>query len=424
MTVRRSSSGHLPRGVNLRAALRAVAALVFALASVPVFAIQVCEIDGRSVNPNNGSTTANKTGLMRCRDSDSGVIVREQELQNGKFMGVVRYFKAGLLEREHSVNERGNQDGVSREWEVTEATRARVLVRESTYSNGDSTGVSRNWYSTGEKRRLTYYGADHREQASVEFTREGKLSALRCAATPVFTQDFDDGAACGHAGRPSVVEFYGSKSQPVSRVTFERGERRKVENLWDNGAVRSVRETLPTGGYERLFAQDGTLRHVLEWTTFSLPAADGAAPRPRSVNTLEQDFHESGKMILERRWTPTERTADLLYEATWYLNGQPKTRSDYSVADSTRVRLEKSYYDNGKPASEGSWRIGSATSRIDRSERPIGTHASFDQQGRKRVERVFDELGKVTREREYDESGAVTSDDEVFEDGSRKSVGR
>ena len=58
---------------------------------------------------------------MRCRDGEGGPVVREQELQQGKFMGVVRYYKDGALEREYRVNERGNRDGVLREWARPEA---------------------------------------------------------------------------------------------------------------------------------------------------------------------------------------------------------------------------------------------------------------------------------------------------------------
>lgn len=49
--------------------LRTLLCLAFAS---QVHAIQVREIDGQSVNPSNGNTTAGKIGLMRCRDADDG----------------------------------------------------------------------------------------------------------------------------------------------------------------------------------------------------------------------------------------------------------------------------------------------------------------------------------------------------------------
>ena len=75
----------MPRNaVSLAAALAALCQLPLALA------VQVCELDGQHVNPSNGATTAGKTGLMRCREGEGGPVVREQELQQGKFMGLVR----------------------------------------------------------------------------------------------------------------------------------------------------------------------------------------------------------------------------------------------------------------------------------------------------------------------------------------------
>ncbi|MBK7532099.1 MAG: hypothetical protein IPI47_16285, partial [Piscinibacter sp.] len=72
-------------------------------------AVQVCDLAGEHVNPANGHTTAGKTGLMRCREGEGGPLQREQELKDGKFVGVVRFYKNGVLERDYSVNERGNR---------------------------------------------------------------------------------------------------------------------------------------------------------------------------------------------------------------------------------------------------------------------------------------------------------------------------
>jgi hypothetical protein len=76
-----------------RAVLSLAAAPLAALAlAPPALAVPVCEVDGQHVNPSNGATTAGKTGLMRCRDGEGGPVVREQELQQGRFMGLVRQF--------------------------------------------------------------------------------------------------------------------------------------------------------------------------------------------------------------------------------------------------------------------------------------------------------------------------------------------
>ncbi|MCE9660708.1 MAG: hypothetical protein K8R60_19435 [Burkholderiales bacterium] len=392
--------------------------VVLALAALghvpPALAVQVCELNGQHVNPNNGATTEGKTGLMRCREGEGGPVVREQELQQGRFMGVVRYFKDGVLEREYRVNERGNRDGVSREWARGEAGGKGVLVKEETLRDSRTVGIARSWYPSGQLRRVAFHGDDDREQASAEFTSDGRLSELRCTTKPVLGSDFDDKAACGFAGGAANVTLYSGKGVAKARVAYERGERRRSETLWESGSVRELSELTATGGVERSFAADGTKRREQQWATI-------AGERPRRVTTLDQEFHESGKIVRERRWQPGERGAELVSESTWYLNGQPKTQSVYSVADGRTVRRETDFHDNGRKSFEGSWRSEAGGGR---GEAAFGTQQSFDADGRLRRERSYDERGRIKRERELDERGNVVRDDEVFEDGSRKAVGR
>ena len=42
-------------------------------------AIIRCEMNGKPVNTNNGAETAGLTGLLRCREEDTGRLQREQE---------------------------------------------------------------------------------------------------------------------------------------------------------------------------------------------------------------------------------------------------------------------------------------------------------------------------------------------------------
>jgi len=392
-----------------------LAAALATLCHLPLaMAVQACEIDGQHVNPSNGSTTAGKTGLMRCREGEGGPVVREQELQQGRFMGLVRHYKDGVLEREFRVNERGNRDGVLREWVRPEAGGKSVLVREETLSDGRNSGISRSWYPTGQLRRVAFHGDEEREQASAEFTPQGQLAELRCGAQPALGSDFDDRTACGFAGGLSTVTLYSGKGAAKARLSFERGEGRKSETLWESGAVRDVSEVNAAGGVERSFAADGTKRREQQWT--AIPGE-----RPRRVTVLDQEFHESGKLVRERRWRPTERGAEPVSEASWYLNGQPKARSDYSVADGRTLRRETAFHDNGRKSFEGSWQ--SAPGR-GRGEVATGTQQKFDVEGRLRGERTYDERGRIKRERELDERGNLVRDDEVFEDGSRKAAGR
>lgn len=382
--------------------------------AAPALAVQVCELNGQPVNPNNGYTTEGKTGLMRCREGEGGPVVREQELQQGKFMGVVRYFKDGAVEREYRVNVRGNQEGLAREWSRAEAGAKPVLVQEQTYRDGRNTGIARTWYAGGQLKRVVWYGDDDREQAAAEFTPQGQLAELRCAPRPVLGSDFDDKTACGHAGTASNVTLYGGKGQPRARLSFERGERKKSETLWESGAVRELQEATATGGVERSFAADGTKRREAQWLTL-------AGERPRRITTLDQEFHESGKLVRERRWRIMARGGELVSEASWYLNGQAKERTEFVSVDGQALRHEIRFHDNGKKGFEGAWRVEANSGW---NVLPTGVHQSFDAEGQLRSERMYDERGRVKRERELDERGTVVRDDEVFEDGSRKAVGR
>src|SRR5215203_5584766 len=133
-----------------------VAVVLACAAAQPAMAVESCELNGQHVNPDNGNTTAGKTGVMRCRDGEGGPVVREQELQAGVFKGMVRYYRDGQLEKDYRVNERGNRDGVAREYARGEAGAKQRLVREETYRDGRTVGIARSWYPNGQLRRVSF----------------------------------------------------------------------------------------------------------------------------------------------------------------------------------------------------------------------------------------------------------------------------
>jgi choline dehydrogenase-like flavoprotein/antitoxin component YwqK of YwqJK toxin-antitoxin module len=266
---------------------------------------------------------------MRCRDGEGGAVVREQELQGGAFRGAVRYYKDGQLEKDYRVNERGNRDGVAREYARGDAGAKPVLVREETYRDGRTVGLARSWYPSGQLRRVSFHGDDDREQASAEFTSDGKLSELRCAPRAVLGGDADDARWCGHAGAASNVVLYSGKGVAKARVSYERGERRRSELLGEGGAVREVQEAS---------AERRRRAIVLCRRRQAARSAVGrrGGERAGRVVTLDQEFHESGKLVRERRWRVVERGGELASEQHWYLNGQPKDRVEYVVAEGRR----------------------------------------------------------------------------------------
>ena len=55
---------------------------------------------------------------------------------------------------------------------------------------------------------------------------------------------------------------------------------------------------------------------------------------------LDQEFHESGKLVHERRWVPSERRAEPVSETWWYLNGQMKESIEYATTGDRRTRRD------------------------------------------------------------------------------------
>ena len=349
---------------------------------------------------------------MRCREGEGGPVVREQELQHGKFMGVVRYFKDGALEKEYRVNERGNRDGLAREW--SNEGGKHVLVREETERDSHTVGLARSWYPSGVLRRVTFYGDDEREQAYAEFTMQGQLYELRCAPQPVLGKDFDDRAACGFAGAASsVVSLLGQRPAARSRELRARHAQEERDALGQRQRAR-VQETI--GRRHRQERSPPTARCATSCNGWPSPTA-GPAASSRSTASSTSPASSSASAA----GAPASAAPSRPPSRIWYLNGQPKAETQYVAEGGRTLRREVEFHDNGKKAFEGSWLVGA---RGGRDETATGTHRSFDAEGRLRAERVYDERGRIRHEREIDERGNVVRDDEVFEDGSRKAVGR
>jgi antitoxin component YwqK of YwqJK toxin-antitoxin module len=380
------------------------AALLGALLLSPLaHAVQDCELGGQGVNPNNGNTTAGKTGLMRCKDRDTGQIVREQELQNGRFMGVVRFYQDGKLQKEYSENERGNRQGRAREFSPTGQ-----VLREGSYDNGDETGLSRTWYPDGQLRRATFYAPPNGELASAEFTEKGQLNSLHCADKPLLAPAADDARWCGFTGAPSRVEFFGSRGVLNARSSYVNGKRVRYESFNDNGNPSSQDEQADGRRVQRYFSTSGVKVREIQ------SAGDGKS----WMREREQNFSDKGSLVRDQRWSGGKPVTD----QTFYLNGQPKSLTEFG-GESTTSRDGRAwqqvtqYYDSGKIASTGRY-------TADRRQTPTGTHQAFNEAGRVVSEQVYDERGNISREKTWDDNGQLLRDDAVFEDGSRKAFAR
>ncbi|WP_038202091.1 toxin-antitoxin system YwqK family antitoxin [Xenophilus azovorans] len=366
-------------------------------------AVQDCEVDGRSVNPANGHTTAGLTGLMRCRDRDSGQIRREQELRNGVFMGLVRFYEQGRLRKEHSVNEKGNMDGRAREFDA-----AGKVVREATYANGRTVGLARSFYPTGQLRRVSFHEEPGGERAVAEFNERGQLTELRCADRPVLAPAVDDAKLCGHAGAsPAGVDLFDSRGTLRQRLALRAGQRVRAERFHDNGQVAARMAQEGDRLTEQQFSPEGVKRRERE----------ARVTERGSVRLREAEFSERGTLVREQRWSPE---GEPLAEDSYYLNGQPRRKAVYGGSGEARTLEVTEFFDNGQRAAAGRYAL---TGRYGRQV-PVGVHQRFNEQGTLVAESSYDDAGRLKRERGWSDDGRPLRDDEVFEDGSRRAYAR
>ena len=365
-----------------------------------------CELNGRPVNPDSGSSTAGKTGLLRCKDRASGELQREEQIQNGVSMGLVRIYEKGKLAREQSVNAKGNLQGRAREFSPT----GRVL-RDATYDDGQERGLVRSFYPDGKLRRAIFYPTSDtgggNERASVEFTEHGQLSALRCADAPTLAPVVDDAKLCGFSGTgPSQVDLFDARGILRSRLAYVSGKRVRAQSFYDNGKTSSLDETVGNQRVEQSFSSEGVKRRE---TAFLLVER-------ASIRVREQAFSEKGTLVRDQRWNSA---GEPIVDDSYYLNGQPRSKSAYSGSGDARAVEITEFYDSGQRAAQGRYEIQGRNRQI-----PVGTHQRFSEKGTLLAESSFDAKGRVTRERAWDENGELQRDDEVFEDGSRKAYTR
>lgn len=376
------------------------AVLLGALAGVGAAqALENCDVNGQPVNPSNGFTTQDKTGIMRCRDRDTGVLLREQELRAGKFVGLDRSYRDGKLARERQVNDKGNTDGRAREF----APNGQVLA-DANYENGERVGLGRTFHPDGALRRASVYAKANDERAVAEFNPRGQLRELRCGAQPLLAPAVDDATLCGFNG-PSKLEFFRDDGALQARATYEAGKRVRYESLYDNGTVNQQQEQTSSSRVDRSFSREGVKRREVLW------ALSGTVARMER----EQEFSSTGTLVSEKRWNQ----GALASEQVFYLNGQPRSKSTYAVEGNLRSVETTGFHDNGQPASSGRFLMPGRGPQL-----ATGIHKRFDASGVLRAETAYDDQGRPTRERTWDEAGKPLRDDAVFEDGSRKAFAR
>ena len=391
-------------------------AAVLAFASPAAHAVQDCEFNGKHINTSNGAETAGKTGMVRCKERDTGLMAREYELRNGQSVGLSRYFRDGKLVKEFTITANGPHEGLEREWALNGQ-----LVLEFTNVNGRTRGLRRQWFEDGKLRKVEWVAENQsgseREGAAVEYRASGQLASLRCGPKPLLAPHVDDAKLCGFANNnaPSTVNLYSSKGDVRSTVVLVAGVEQKATTFFDNGKPEAQEELLQQGTQKRetFYAPDGVKRREKLWDVSARPA----------LLLRDAEFHTSGTLVVERIYLVVEangrKRSRLTREERYYLNGQPQQKDTYTPDGDTELRDTQRYTDQGKLKSQGRYAL---TGRY--SERPVGIHQVFFANGKLEREDTFDAKSKPTRQRVWDESGKLLSDDELFGDGSRKAYSK
>jgi antitoxin component YwqK of YwqJK toxin-antitoxin module len=371
-------------------------------------AVQDCELNGKSINTNNGAETAGKSGMVRCKDRDSGQTEREYELRNGDSVGLSRYFRKGQLYKEFTITANGPHEGLEREWAANGQ-----LVLEFSNVAGNARGLRRSWYEDGSPKAVEWLADNEREGASAQFTPGKQLASLRCGPKPLLAPQVNDAALCGFGGSASTVSTYSSSGKLRGTQTLLAGVVQKQAVLMDNGKPQEEMERQGGQRTERWFAEDGSKRREKLWNEAEKPAA----------LVRESEYHASGSLVRERLYTLTEaggrKRNRLSSEARFYLNGQPQSKERYTLDGDIELQDYQRFSDKGVLANEGRYVMDGRY-----GQRATGVHKSFFENGKLAQEEHYDDKGHVKRLRSWNEGGTLTADDELFEDGSRKAYAR
>ena len=373
------------------------------------FAGEDCHLNGESVSMYNGATTAGKTGIIRCKDSDTGKLLRDREIKAGKIYGLLRQYRDGVLVLEYTDEENGQRHGLSREY----ANNGK-LIKEETEDHGKRKGLQREWTMEGKLKKLEWIGSSEAESASIRWTPDGAINSLRCASKPVLAPHVDDANLCGFKGKPSKLSYLHDGGQKRASETLLGGVvQESTQYDYNSGKIRSTSELKANELTETSYADNGNKRHQV---VFNMTEKSRAFIR-------KTEFHDSGPMVKEQKFSMLEidgRRRNIMVEETqFYLNGQIRSQDRYRFEGKDYLLDARTFSDKGKLVDVASYVVESTYSR-----RPFGVHQSFFESGKLASEHHYSSTGKIFRQKSWSEQGVLESDEEVFEDGSRKAYNK
>ncbi|MDM0115754.1 hypothetical protein QTI66_26630 [Variovorax sp. J22R133] len=310
-------------------------ALAFNAGSAHAAAQLDCDIDGKAVNPVDAKSLADKSGVMRCKDRDTG-----------------------------------------------------KLASESTLDDGHEVGLIRNFHPDGSLRRVSFRDESGADRAVAEFTPRGQLSLLRCADKPLLAPVVDDARLCGFGKTTSTVELFDINGLLRSRITWLNGKRLRSESLYDNGKVATQEEFNGKRRVERRFSSEGIKR---------LEVVFAVLDRGGVVKQREEEFSEKGILVRDQQWDDAgEPLRDDSYSVDGKPRSKVSYsgRGDSRVADVTEFHDNGQRAAQGRflaPARAPLLPIGIHRRFNDKGT--LVTESTYDAKGQATRERTFDDSG-------------------------------
>lgn len=371
----------------------------------PASAIIRCELNGKPINVRNGAETAGQSGLVRCKEEDTGHVQREQELRDGKYVGWQRSFdRAGKLVRERQVNERGNTQGPERYFWPN----GRIKTEENA-ENGQTVGIKKRYFESGKLEDLLYYQAG-REVFAMAYYPEGYLYELRCPRASVTPEDRKP---CGFEGALQTT-LLRSNGKPGALQTWEQGKLMASTTYREDGSLWWQHSWQNGQRVQRMHS-----------------SANGQTVlREERIYEPDEAFLTSsqGALQLRKQWSASGQLTEQVHYAKgqearaerWYLNGNLKERSALQGEGQAARRVVESYDDTGQLQARLTTTLRGART---------GVQQGFHRNARLAQEDTYsepDERGatRLLERKTWDEAGQLTADDEILEDGSRKPKAR
>lgn len=356
----------------------------------------------------NGATTAGKTGIIICKDRETGQMSSQREIKAGKIYGLYRHYQNGVLTLEYTDTENGQRNGVTRKYAPN-----KQLIQEETEVMGKRQGLQREWYPDGTLKKVEWIAED-RPSASVRYTQKSALNSLSCSSKPSLAPHADDATLCGFKAKPVTNLYFNEEGQKRASETLLAGVVQQAYSFdTSSGKIKSSMQLKANEMTETGFFDNGNKQYETVSST---------AEKTRNF-TRKSMYYESGSLKQEQKYSmldiDAKRRNFMSSEAQFYQNGQMRQLQEFSVEGKDFYKEVKSYNDKGILISQARYQqLGSYNNRA------VGIHKAFFDDGKISYEDHYDKNGKLFRQKRWDENGKIVSDDEVFEDGSRKAYSK